>query len=211
MEIRQIGIYVPKTMRPMKRIILIVCAVLTFCMAAGGSIAWLIFNPDPVNNQFTPGNVTITVDEDFKNNVKSDVKIKNIGNVPAYIRVALVPAWVDEEGNVVAQPASLEDCEITWGNIDPATIGAGEDWFLGSDGFYYCSTAIEPETSTPILIKQCTVKTDEGQTHKYDFELRILASAVQAIPTSAVSEAWNAVGVDATNGQLVWISSEGGN
>lgn len=188
---RQIKTYSRKPKRSVKPFLIAFCVYILACAAVSGSLAWLISAPGPVVNEFIPGVVTIQVDETFDGTTKSNVRIKNTGNVPAYIRVALVPAWVDDEGNIAAKHASLKlDCDITWGD------NFNQFWFEGTDGFYYCKTVIEPGESTPILIKSCTVKDGE---HKYDFELQIIASAVQSLPTSTVGEVWPVVvGMDGT-------------
>lgn len=203
---RQIKTYSRKPKRSVKPFLIAFCVCILACAAVSGSLAWLISAPEPVVNEFTPGEVTIQVDETFDGSTKSDVSIKNTGTVPAYIRVALVPAWVDDEGNIAAKPASLEqldsDCDIAWGKVGN---GYEDDWFIGSDGFYYCKTVIEPDASTPILIKSCTVKDGE---HKYDFELQIIASAVQSLPTSTVERVWPVV--VSTDGTLA-KKEQGGN
>lgn len=184
---RQIKTYSRKPKRSIKPFLIAFCVCILACAAVSGSLAWLTSTPEQVVNSFTPGVVTIQVDEKFDGSTKSDVRIKNTGNVPAYIRVALIPAWVDDKGNIAAKPASLElndDCDITWGD------NFNQFWFEGTDGFYYCKTVIEPDESTPILIKSCTVKDGE---HKYDFELQVIASAVQSLPTSTVGEVWPVV------------------
>ena len=188
---RQIKTYSRKPKRSVKPFLIAFCVCILACAAVSGSLAWLISTPEPVVNTFTPGAVTIQVDETFNGTTKSDVRIKNTGDVPAYIRVALVPAWVDDEGNIAAKPASLKlDCDITWGD------DFNQFWFEGTDGFYYCKTFINPGKSTPILIKSCTVKDGE---HEYDFELQVIASAVQSLPTSTVGEVWPVVvGTDGT-------------
>ena len=202
---RQIKTYSRKPKRSIKPFLIAFCVCILACAAVSGSLAWLISAPEPVVNEFTPGVVTIEVDEKFDSTTKSDVSIKNTGNVPAYIRVALIPAWVDDEGNIAAKPASLElkdDCNIAWGKDGN---GYEADWFKGSDGFYYCKTVIEPGASTPILIKSCTVK---GEAHEYDFELQVIASAVQSLPTSTVGEVWPVVvGPDGTLAKKI----QGGN
>ena len=202
---RQIKTYSRKPKRSIKPFLIAFCVCILACAAVSGSLAWLISTPEPVVNTFTPGAVTIQVDETFNGTTKSYVRIKNTGDVPAYIRVALVPAWVDDEGNIAAKPASLklnDDCNIAWGKDGS---GYEADWFIGSDGFYYCKTVIEPGASTPILIKSCTVKDGE---HKYDFELQIIASAVQSLPTSTVGEVWPVVvGPDGTLAKKI----QGGN
>ena len=204
---RQIKTYSRKPKRSIKPFLIAFCVCILACAAVSGSLAWLISAPGPVVNEFIPGEVTIQVDETFddEHTTKQNVSIKNTGNVPAYIRVALVPAWVDDEGNIAAKPASLklnDDCNIAWGKDGS---GYEADWFIGSDGFYYCKTVIEPGASTPILIKSCTVK---GEEHEYDFELQVIASAVQSLPTSTVEEVWPVV-VD-TDGTLA-KKIQGGN
>ena len=200
---RQIKTYSRKPKRSVKPFLIAFCVCILACAAVSGSLAWLTSTPEQVVNSFTPGVVTIQVDEKFDGSTKSNVRIKNTGNVPAYIRVALVPAWVDDKGNIAAKPASLKlDCDITWGEDGN---GYEADWFIGSDGFYYCKTVIEPDGSTPILIKSCTVN---GGEHEYDFELQVIASAVQSLPTSTVETVWPVV-VD-TDGTLA-KKIQGGN
>ena len=204
---RQIKTYSRKPKRSVKPFLIAFCVCILACAAVSGSLAWLISTPEQVVNSFTPGVVTIEVDETFddEHTTKQNVSIKNTGNVPAYIRVALVPAWVDDEGNIAAKPASLElndDCNIAWGKDGS---GYEADWFIGSDGFYYCKTVIEPGASTPILIKSCTVK---GEEHEYDFELQVIASAVQSLPTSTVEKVWPVV--VSTDGTLA-KKEQGGN
>ena len=205
---RQIKTYSRKPKRSIKPFLIAFCVCILACAAISGSLAWLISAPGPVVNEFIPGEVTIQVDETFddEHTTKQNVSIKNTGNVPAYIRVALVPAWVDDEGNIAAKPASLEqldnDCNIAWGEDGN---GYENDWFIGADGFYYCKTVINPGEYTPILIKSCTVKDGE---HKYDFELQIIASAVQSLPTSTVETVWPEV--VCTDGTLA-KNEQGGN
>ena len=204
---RQIKTYSRKPKRSVKPFLIAFCVCILACAAVSGSLAWLTSTPGPVVNEFIPGEVTIQVDETFddEHTTKQNVSIKNTGNVPAYIRVALVPAWVDDEGNIAAKPASLElndDCNIAWGKDGS---GYEADWFIGSDGFYYCKTVIEPGASTPILIKSCTVK---GEDHEYDFELQVIASAVQSLPTSTVEKVWPVV--VSTDGTLA-KKEQGGN
>ena len=196
---RQIKTYSRKPKRSVKPFLIAFCVCILACAAVSGSLAWLISTPEPVVNEFTPGEVTILVDETFNGTTKSDVRIKNTGNVPAYIRVALVPAWVDDEGNIAAKPAYLDDCNITLGD------DFNQFWFKGTDGFHYCKTFIKPDEYTPILIKRCTVK--DGA-HEYASELQVIASAVQSLPTSTVEEVWPVV-VD-TDGTLA-KKIQGGN
>ena len=197
---RQIKTYSRKPKRSVKPFLIAFCVCILACAAVSGSLAWLTSTPEHVVNSFIPGVVTIEVDETFDHSTKYDVSINNTGNVPAYIRVALIPAWVDDEGNIAAKPASLKlDCDITWGD------NFNQFWFEGTDGFYYCKTFIKPDEYTPILIKSCTVKDGE---HEYDFELQVIASAVQSLPTSTVETVWPVV--VCTDGTLA-KTEQGGN
>ena len=155
---------------------------LVLCCAVGGTLAWLIDATDPLANTFTPAQVECTVVEDaFDGSTKTNVSVQNPlkeKNVTAYMRVALVPTWEDENGNAVAEPASLDDLSITWGN-------SGK-WLKGKDGYWYYKEPVAPGYSTEVLLQKATVTTKNG----YSMNLQILAEAVQAEPASAVENVW---------------------
>ena len=159
--------------------------------AAGGTIAWLTDGGDTLVNRFVPGAVSIKVNEDFDGTVKNNVSVENTGNVPAFIRVALVPYWVDSAGSVVGSPASLDDFEIV------RSTDFDANWFIGSDGFYYCRASVAPGESTPVLIERCSVRSGN---YEHDLVLHILASGIQTTPSDAVESAWSAVQI--VNGRL---------
>lgn len=162
-----------------KKIILIACACFLLIAAAGTTVAWLTAQSALMTNNFQKTEVTCEIVENFDNHVKKDVSIRNTGDIPAFIRVTLVPVWKDGD-NVVGIPASLEDCSLTMGS------GFNAQWVLGKDGYYYCISPIPEGRDTPILIKNCTAETKDG----YEFELQIAAQAVQALPAAAVEQAW---------------------
>ena len=111
------------------------CALaLALTVTVGGTLAWLAAHTDPVTNTFKMGEVTPKVEESFvpdTGTVKENVRVQNQGDVPAYIRVALVATWEDENGNV--KPASLSDLTITWGgeggNLGDGWIQIGEYYY----------------------------------------------------------------------------------
>lgn len=153
---------------------------LVLCCAVGGTLAWLVDATKPLTNTFTPAQVECTVvEEGFDGTTKTNVSVQNPAdkeNVTAYIRVALVPTWEDENGNAVAEPASLDDLTLSLNQTDWVKIGS----------YYYCKTPVEPGSSTPVLVHSATVKTVNG----YSMNLQILAEAVQAEPASAVESIW---------------------
>jgi len=97
----------------------------------GGTIAFLTAKTDVATNTFASGKVSTYIDETFDNNVKTNVSIKNTGNVMAYIRAAVVVTWQDDEGNVAPiTPKAGIDYNINY------NLSAG-GWAKSSDGFYY--------------------------------------------------------------------------
>ena len=169
---------------------------LVLCCAVGGTLAWLIDATNPLENTFTPAQVKCTVVEDaFDGSTKTNVSVQNPAdekNVTAYIRVALVPTWEDENGNAVAEPASLDDLSITWGN-------SGK-WLKGTDGYWYYKEPVAPGGRTAVLLEKATVTTENG----YQMNLQVMADSIQADPTRAVTAMWGkdkggaVTGVDGT-------------
>ena len=87
-----------KHMKRMKKksLLLVAGIVLMLTIAIGGTIAYIVTNTQPVVNTFTPGGVPIEINEKFDGTTKSDVTIKNKGNVPAYIRAKIIVTWKNE-------------------------------------------------------------------------------------------------------------------
>ncbi|MBQ4642513.1 MAG: hypothetical protein IJB47_07900 [Oscillospiraceae bacterium] len=187
-----------------KSILLLVSLVLLLALAVGGTLALLIADTESVVNTFTPGSTDVTIEETFNQpyETKENVSIKNAGDVPVYIRVAIIPTWEDGDGNPVGIAAGLSDLTIDWGatggNEMEETPGNG--WEKGKDGFWYYTSPVSAGNSTNNLITSATVITSNG----YKMNLQILAQSIQAQPDEAVEQAWtNAkVTVDANNGTL---------
>jgi len=174
----------------------LVAILVLLCCAVAGTVAFLVTKTGSVVNTFTPSKVTTYVEEEFNGQTKSNVKIQNTGNIDAYIRVAVVANWIDKDGNVYggATPVAGKDYTLT-----PKT-GENENWFQGSDGYYYCKTAIESGSETPVLIESCAKTTGAEVPEGYDLQVTILADGIQSVPADAVQQAWPAVQV--SGGQL---------
>ncbi|MGM9638750.1 MAG: hypothetical protein ACI3XT_04075 [Butyricicoccaceae bacterium] len=178
-----------------KSLVLMASILLILAISVGGTLAYLVTNAGPVPNTFQPTKVEPVVQEKFENHaLKSDVSVKNDGTTAAYIRVMLVPTWLDAETNQpVAVSASLNDLNITWSN--------SEKWVRNAaDGYYYYTEEVAPGESTDVLIDEAAVATANG----CKMELQIFAQAIQSVPDKAVEGAWsnNKVTVDANNGSL---------
>lgn len=167
-----------KLNRKSKPLVLIVAMALVATMAIGGTMAWFQVNSDKLTNAFTPGEVGGEVVEDFTpgGGVKSNVAVKNTGNVEAYVRVALVPTWQDESGNILPETASIENLSFT----------PGSGWFV-KDGFYYYKNKVAASATTANLADRITVT---GAPEGARMNLQILTEVIQANPADAVTESW---------------------
>ena len=172
MKRRYHGSRVSKTNRP-KHFAGLLALVLILVCTVGGTVAYLVTHTDPVVNTFTPGEVSCQVEEEFKDNdtVKTKAVIKNTGNVPAYIRVAVVANTIDAQGNITGMASLPTD----WLNT--------ANWTEGSDGFYYYKGVVQPGDVTENLLKNGIPLTG--------IQVTILASAIQSMPDAAVEDAWN--------------------
>ena len=167
-----------------KKLTVLVALLLLVTVSVGGTLAWLATQTDPVTNTFTPSKVTTAVDEKTEGGVKSDVKIQNTGDTSAYIRATYVVNWVDSEGNIyAAQPVADTNYTVVLNVVsesDPWTQGA-------DDGYYYCKTAIEPDSETPVLINSIAPK--GAAPTGYTLQVTIIAEGIQS------------TGMDATGAQ----------
>ena len=166
-----------------KLLITIICAVVLFCATTSGTIAYIITKSQEAENAFQPVFVSCIVEENFDGVTKSDVKIRNTGDINAYIRATFVVMWVSESGAVNATSPRE--------NTDYAVMMGSSNWVKGSDGFYYYTSPVPPGEATEHLIS-AIAPTVEGPDGCY-LSVHIAATAIQAEPYSAVNEAWGAV------------------
>lgn len=160
--------------------ILLAAVIVLLAGAVGGTWAFLVAQSEPVQNNFTYAHVRCRIDEKFENGVKSDVKIQNTGDIPAYIRARIVVTWKDTSGNVSSTvPVKNTDYTIAFNTTD----------WTQQDGYWYCKNAVDAKDFTPVLITKCekTGAAPDG----YDLSVEILADAIQSEPASAVTEAWD--------------------
>ena len=172
-----------------KRIIaLLVGAILVAGIA--GTLAWLSATGVLVN-QFGIGSVTPSVQEELSGNVESNVKAKNTGTAPAYIRAAVDIYWQDGSGaRLWDEPQADTDYEIAWSDQLPDASGTklASSWVKASDGFYYWTSPVAPSAETGVLIERVTeLKVTQGRNLVVD----VSTQAVQSVPDDAVHEAWN--------------------
>ena len=181
-----------------KRIVALLVGVLLLAGVAG-AFAWLSVTGVLVN-EFGIGSVTPSVQEELNGNVKSNVKAKNTGSAPAYIRAAVDIYWQDGKGSRLwDEPQAGKDYEIAWsdGLHDASATNSASTWVKASDGFYYWTSPVTPGGETGELINRVTeLKATEDRNLVVD----ISTQAVQATPDEAVHDAW---GCTVNDGVLV--------
>ena len=163
---------------------LILSLCLIFALAVGTTFALLKASTAPVENTFTAAKSGTDIVEELDGNQKKSIVVKNTGTAVSYVRVKLVMNWVDESGNVSAEPV----------NITPSIT---DNWFE-QGGIYYYKTPVAPKALTENLLKTPIKQT--GAPDGCHLEVTVLAESIQAAPSAAVTESLG-VGVD-SNGYL---------
>lgn len=159
-----------------------------FLAGTVGTLAWLSATGVLVN-QFGIGSVTPSVQETLNGNVKSNVKAENTGTAPAYIRAAVDIYWQDGNGaRLWEEPQADKDYVIAWSVADASGANSASSWVKASDGFYYWTSPVAPNTETDVLIASVTeLRATEGRNLVVD----VSTQAVQSVPDDAAREAWN--------------------
>lgn len=169
-----------RRLRWSKSFAVLACVAVLLTGFVGSSLAWLMDGTDPVVNEFTPGKVSTSIEESMAGNEKSNVYFTNTGNVPAYIRAKLVITWQDGSGNVYGQAPAL--------GVDYTMSGLGSGWQQIGD-YYYYTAVVQPGGATGVLFSSITQK-GKNPAEGYTLHVEILAEAIQAEPSSAVTKAW---------------------
>ena len=123
-------------------------------------------------------NVTVT-DEVTSSNVKQNLKVRNSGNVKAYLRAVIVANWVDSYGKVMNTPWTPASGNWTVnGSSADEPGGEGTGWILGTDGFYYYTKQVPAGADVKgKLFDTVTPKNAPANAH---LEMSIAVQAIQA-------------------------------
>ena len=143
-----------------KGIALLISAVLILSVAVGTTIAFLVDSTEDVTDNFTPAKVICDV-----TNSEDIWRVKNVENIDAYIRVAVI---VNEtNGN-----------NLKWNDSFSATITPTANWQKIGNYYYYKGT-VAPGASVSF-----------GQITAANAKIQVLAEAIQSTPNEAVKTAW---------------------
>lgn len=161
---------------------LVICLILLLMISVGGTIAFVVTHTSEIRNTFTESVVKCEVDETFKDNVKSNVSIKNTGDTTAYIRAFVNVTWMNESGQVASVSPKSTDYMIEYSD---------SGWLKGSDGYYYYSLPVQPNNKTAVLINSCELLETASAPDGYYLSVEIVCSAIQSTPESVVSNIWH--------------------
>lgn len=163
-----------------RQAMMVLSVVLLLALAVGGTIAWLSTKTTPVINTFTPAKVTCEVEEKFDKTtgVKTDVNVKNTGNIAVYIRVKLVTYRTNDDGQHIG------------GTADLPKFALGENWVKHGEYYYYTLPVAPEEKPAANLAEKMTLKKFYNDADGGKQALDVMAEAIQSEPKKAVGEAW---------------------
>lgn len=189
-------------LKPSKKVIrwnrsfVVLAALLVLVLGiVGTTLAWLTDKTTDLTNTFEYAKVSCKVLETVNETKtqKSDVRIQNTGNTDAYIRVTYVVTIRDDNGNILYDAYETEQFQNYMDNLEHWINNDGF-WQKGIDGYWYYRLPVPPNEETNNLFRISSISSlyirINGTLRKTHIE--ILASAVQAMPTNAVTEAWGA-------------------
>lgn len=180
-----------KTLRTGRVTAIVMATVLLLALAIGGTVAWLSTKSAPITNTFTPSKVACEVQEEFNGTVKSDVNVKNTGDIAAFIRVKLVTYRTNDQGQHIGGTAALP------------SFDHGNNW-VEYDGYYYYTLPVKagdkPATN---LTDRMPLVGSYGDTDGGKQAIDVMAEAIQSVPQAAVQDAWGAGFSIDENGNLI--------
>ena len=186
--------------RKQQSLIIAVVAILCSIIACA-TIAFVFTSTKPLENTFTDAYVACDVLETFDGTTKTDVTIKNTGEVQSYIRAKVVVTWMSDDKTKVTALKPIDDTDYVITYADEAN--AATNWEKGLDGYWYYKLPVNVGKETEELIESCSLK--EGITAPYGYYLsvEIVASAIQSTPETVVKEQWSSGISDADGTTLV--------
>lgn len=169
----------------------IIGVAIVLCLSVGAYMTISYLTSDSsLENTFTIASVQPEVEETFTNDVKSNVYVKNNGDIPVYIRAKIMIYYQATNGDILGDiPVEEIDYSIEY----PEDLG--KYWIQADDGFYYYKgiVGINNKSKTTNLINKCTELDPDSNKH---LVVDIITEAIQANPQEAVEDAWIAVDVN---------------
>lgn len=176
----------------------IIAAVVTVCIAVGGTIAFLTDWTKPITNTFQMSTVDIDITDKVEGGIKKDVGVTNnsTDGVPIYARIRFVTYWENDKGEIVAsdeQPILPFEKGAKDAEGEDMALNK-ENWFEYNGYYYYRHRLNMGETAE--LFDSFKMQ-EKGGLHQV---LEVLAEGIQSMPEEAVKDAW---GMEVVDGHLV--------
>lgn len=193
-----------KQFRKKNKLLPLALVLMSLMAVAGGLWAYAAMTAKEEKvNTFQIGNVETDIVEAFtpeqgiepNKSAKKEVRIKNVGSNPQFVRVMVHPTIEHADGTIM-----------------PSTIGKvvhldiSSDWQAGGDGYYYYKDKLAADAETPELFK--TVTLDSGLAAEYKdatFELQLKVEAVGTTKHTYRDTWWQ--GNNPTTGDLGTINT----
>ncbi|EOU1110791.1 BsaA family SipW-dependent biofilm matrix protein [Clostridium perfringens] len=121
---------------------------------------------DSVNNKFSIGSVETEIDENFDapkewdgSNISKLVSIKNTGKSDEFVRVSIIPRWIDKNENPWTGDSNLIQLNLDEDNVIALNKGDINNlWVYGEDGYFYYMAKLKSGKSTKELLKSVEIK-----------------------------------------------------
>lgn len=183
---------------PRRKLLVISLILLGVSIFSGKTLAYLVTGTESDSSLFQLGQVSCEV---CKESDEKNVTIKNTGEVPAYIRAAVVVTFAKQGTDGAVTVSSVKPEENT-----DYTLKFQENtkWKRGSDGFWYYTEPVAAGAQTEVLIEEFASAVRAAAPQEYKVSIEVTASAIQASGTSAVTESWTS-GVTSLEGQNLVI------
>ena len=174
--------------RKLKKYFLVTLSlILLLSAAAGTTIAYIIASGGTVENSFTPSEVLCSVDD--------TCVVTNDGDIPAFIRAAVVINWGNTAGDINGI-APIEQIVDKNGEVTTAgdyVLTLGEGWEKSGEYYYYNAVVPSKGKTTPVVEVEQVTADPEG----FDLVVEVVAEAIQSegmgTDVDTAQEAWAAV------------------
>lgn len=143
--------------------------------------AWLVERTTTLENSLLVGKVDNEIIEEFDQQVKKNVTVKNTGNITAFIRVKVIPSWLEPETGVTLGLPAEGTYSLSFNETD---------WFE-SAGYWYHRQPVASQGETSVLIYEGQPQANLATAYEgKQFKLEIMTQSVQSEPLEGVIELW---------------------
>jgi hypothetical protein len=176
-------------------------------LLVGATLALLFSVGNTVINTFNPGKVDVEVVEKISGNTKTSITLKNTGNAPAFLRMAITSYYTG------TYTLNGTHTEIIGSMSAPISfnLNTAAGWVKYGD-YYYYTKPVAAGASTADLINTTGItlnyfvedsrRQNQDVVVTYQQVVEVFAEAIQSAPVDAVKAAWGN-GFSISNGNLV--------